>query len=97
MVFLIGYGVALMGVLVALLLCKGAPKRTKYMIWGIVLMLVISPFFSFAVGLTYAAITSNGWAALIMWVMFPIGFVIGLIFFLIGIFQKKKVYGKLVL
>ncbi|MFJ7513125.1 hypothetical protein ACIQW7_27450 [Peribacillus simplex] len=54
-------------------------------------MLAISPFLSFAVGLTYAFIVGNGWAALIMWYLFPIGFIIGLIMLLVGIFKKKEI------
>lgn len=54
-------------------------------------MLAIAPFLSFAIGLTYAVITEDGWAKfLIMWYIFPIIFVIGLIVLLIGIFKKKE-------
>jgi hypothetical protein len=52
---------------------------------------VISPFLSFAIGLTYGFIVENGWAipGTIM-ILFPIGFIIGLIMLLIGIFKKRE-------
>lgn len=53
-------------------------------------MLAIAPFLSFAIGLTYAVIAKNGWAALIMWYNFPIIFVIGLIVLMIGIFKREE-------
>ncbi|MFZ7825725.1 hypothetical protein ACO1DI_22105 [Priestia sp. 40] len=53
-------------------------------------MLAIAPFLSFAIGLTYAVIAKNGWAALIMWYIFPIIFVIGLIVLMIGIFKREE-------
>ncbi len=90
MPFVVGYGIAIIGALIAYQLSKGKTKKRQYIVWGITLMLAISPFLSFAIGLTYAAITENGWAALIMWYIFPVIFVIGLIVLLIGIFKKKE-------
>ncbi|MCY9007362.1 hypothetical protein [Peribacillus frigoritolerans] len=91
MAFAVGYGIAFIGALVAYQLSKGKSKKRKHIVWGIALMLAISPFLSFAVGLTYAFIAGNGWAALIMWYLFPIGFIIGLIMLLVGIFKKKEI------
>ncbi|MBT2618547.1 MULTISPECIES: hypothetical protein [unclassified Bacillus (in: firmicutes)] len=91
MAFAVGYGIAFIGALVAFQLSKGKSKKRKHIVWGIALMLAISPFLSFAVGLTYAFIVGNGWAALIMWYLFPIGFIIGLIMLLVGIFKKKEI------
>ncbi|MGE7907559.1 hypothetical protein ACQKNS_24645 [Peribacillus sp. NPDC094092] len=91
MAFAVGYGIAFIGALVAYQLSKGKSKKRKLIVWGIALMLAISPFLSFAVGLTYAFTVGNGWAALIMWYMFPIGFIIGLIMLLVGIFKKKEI------
>ncbi|WHY99292.1 hypothetical protein [Peribacillus simplex] len=91
MAFAVGYGIAFIGALVAYQLSKGKSKKRKHIVWGIALMLAISSFLSFAVGLTYAFIVGNGWAALIMWYLFPIGFIIGLIMLLVGIFKKKEI------
>lgn len=52
-------------------------------------MIAIAPFLSFSIGLTYAFIVRNGWAGLIMWVLFPIFFILGLIVLLVGVFKEK--------
>jgi len=91
MPFVVGYGVAFIGALVAYYLSKDKSKKRKYIVWGIALMLAISPFLSFAVGLTYGFITKNGWAIPgTIIILFPIGFLIGLIMLLVGIFTKKN-------
>ncbi|QTL52552.1 hypothetical protein [Priestia aryabhattai] len=90
MPFVVGYGIAIIGAMIAYQLSKGKTKKRKDIVWGIALMLTIAPFLSFAIGLTYAVIAENGWAALIMWYIFPVIFVIGLIVLLIGIFKKKE-------
>ncbi|EPE63555.1 hypothetical protein L479_00070 [Exiguobacterium sp. S17] len=41
-------------------------------------------------GLSYAISVENGWAGLIMWLIFPIIFLIGLTLLLVGIFKKEK-------
>lgn len=66
MPFVVGYGIAIIGALIAYQLSRGKTKKRQYIVLEITLMLAISPFLSFALGLTYAAITENGWAALIM-------------------------------
>ena len=91
MPFVVGYGVAFIGALVAYYLSKDKSKKRKYIVWGIALMLAISPFLSFAVGLTFGFIMKNGWAILgTIIILFPIGFLIGLIMLLVGIFTKKN-------
>lgn len=60
MPFIVGYGVAALGVIVAYQLSKGKSKKRKYIVWGITMMLAISPFLSFALGLTYAIIEQSG-------------------------------------
>ncbi|MCM2978695.1 hypothetical protein M3592_24890 [Priestia aryabhattai] len=90
MPFVVGYGIAIIGAMIAYQLSKEKTKKRKYIVWGIALMLAIAPFLSFAIGLTYAVIAKNGWAALIMWYIFPIIFVIGLIVLMIGIFKREE-------
>ncbi|WP_235907301.1 hypothetical protein [Niallia circulans] len=90
MPFLIGYGVPILGVVLGLHYSMEKTKKRKYIVWGIVLMFAISPFLSFAIGLSYAIISESGWAALIMLYIFPIIFLIGLVMLLIGIFKKDK-------
>ncbi|MED3949480.1 hypothetical protein [Priestia aryabhattai] len=90
MPFVVGYGISIIGAIIAYQLSKEKTKKRKYIVWGIALMLAIAPFLSFAIGLTYAVIAKNGWAALIMWYIFPIIFVIGLIVLMIGIFKREE-------
>ncbi|MCM3214117.1 hypothetical protein ABER75_24625 [Niallia taxi] len=88
--FLIGYGVPILGIVLGLHYSMERTKKRKYIVWGIVLMFAISPFLSFAIGLSYAVIAANGWAALIMLYIFPIIFIIGLGMLLVGIFKKEE-------
>lgn len=91
MAFFVGYGIAFVGALVAYQLSKGKTIKRKYIVWGITLMLIISPFLSFAIGLTYGFIIENGWAiAGTIMILFPIGFIIGIIMLLVGIFKKEE-------
>ncbi|SDQ07426.1 hypothetical protein SAMN05216232_0399 [Virgibacillus subterraneus] len=90
MAIFIGYGIAFIGALVAYQLSVGKPKNKKYKVWGIALMVPISPAFAFAIGLTYAVIVESGWAGLIMWYIFPFIFIIGLVMLLVGIFKKEE-------
>ena len=91
MAFAVGYGIAFLGALAAHILSEGKSKKRKYIIWGIALMVAISPFLSFAIGLTYGSIVQNGWAIpATMFLLFPIGFIIGLIMLIVGVFQKTE-------
>ncbi|TYR72893.1 hypothetical protein FZC79_20760 [Rossellomorea vietnamensis] len=91
MPFLIGYGVAIIGALLADNASKGKSKKRKYIVWGIALMTAISPFLSFAIGLTYGSIVQNGWAIpAVILILFPIGFITGLIMLVRGIFMKQE-------
>ncbi len=90
MAIAVGYAVALIGTVIAYQLSEGKPKKTKYKVWGIAIMLPISPALAFSIGLTYAVIVKNGWAALMMWYIFPLIFIIGLIMLLVGIFSKEE-------
>lgn len=89
MPFLLGYGIPIFGVFLAYKLTKGKNIKRQYIVWGIILMLAISPFLSFAIGLTYALIEQNGWAGLIMVYIFPVLFLVGLILLLVGLFKKE--------
>jgi cytochrome bd-type quinol oxidase subunit 2 len=87
---LIAILIALIGAAIAHIFTKGQSRKRKYIIWGIANMVAIGPFLSFAIGITYAIIEGNGWAGMLMWVVYPIIFVIGLIQLIIGIFMKKS-------
>ncbi|PGS56463.1 hypothetical protein [Bacillus sp. AFS041924] len=82
--------IAFFGAVLAHIFTKGQSKKRKYIIWGIANMVAIGPFLSFAIGITYAIIEGNGWAAMLMWVLYPFIFLIGLIQLIIGIFMKNS-------
>ncbi|SFL58972.1 hypothetical protein SAMN04487943_102348 [Gracilibacillus orientalis] len=91
MAFVVGYGIAIFGALVAYILSENKSKKRKYIVWGITLMVAISPFLSFAIGLTFAFVSENGWVIPgTIIILFPIGFIIGLTMLLVGIFKKKR-------
>lgn len=89
MAIAVALGIVVLGVALAIHFTRGTSKKRKYIVWGIALMVAIAPFLSFAIGLLYAIIMRNGWAALIMWYLFPILFLIGVIMLIVGIFIKK--------
>ena len=90
MAIIVGYVIALIGALIAYQLSNDKPKKTKFKVWGIALMVLISPALSFAMGLTYAVMVQNGWARLVMWYISPVIFMIGLSMLLVGIFRKNE-------
>ncbi|WP_246042025.1 hypothetical protein [Robertmurraya kyonggiensis] len=89
MAIFVGYAIAIIGSAMAFQLTKGKSKKRKYIVWGITTMFALAPFFSFAIGLSYAFIVQNGWAGMIMWLLFPIIFIIGLGLLLVGIFKRN--------
>lgn len=90
MVIIIGYVIAFIGAFVAALISINKSKKNKLKIWGIALMVPISPALAFAIGRHYAVIVENGWAALIMFYIFPFIFIIGLVMLLVGMFKKEE-------
>ncbi len=84
----VGYLIALLGVVIESIFSEGKSKRRKNQVWGIALMLPISP--AFAVGLTYAAIVNDPWSTLIIVYIFPILFITGLVMLVVGIFKKEE-------
>ncbi|MFJ7747088.1 hypothetical protein [Peribacillus sp. NPDC097295] len=82
--------ISILGSIVAHHLCKGKSKKRKLIIWGITTMVAIAPFSSFAIGLTYALIVRSGWGIIIMWYLFPIIFITGLVMLILGIFKVKR-------
>ncbi|MGA9289820.1 MAG: hypothetical protein WBV93_15915 [Anaerobacillus sp.] len=87
----VGYVISCLGALVAYQLSSGKSTKRNFKVWGIALMVPISPALSFAMRLTYAVMVQKGWAGLIMWYISPFLFLIGLSMFLVGIFRKKEI------
>ncbi|WP_214774478.1 hypothetical protein [Exiguobacterium sp. s37] len=90
MAIAIGYLIVALGAFVAYWFSTGEARNTKLKIWGIALMIPISPALAFSIGLSYAISVQNGWAALIMWFIFPVIFLSGLALLLVGLFKKDK-------
>lgn len=78
-------------VIIAIMLSRGKTMKKKYIIWGITTMVAIAPLFSWIVSRLYAISEGSGWAGgILMMVMFPILFIVGLVFLLIGFLKKDK-------
>ena len=86
--------IILAGLAAALFYSNEKTKKRKYIIWGITLMVVVAPFLSFLIGLTYAFIVKNGSAGLVMWYIFPLIFIIGLVLLLIGVLKKENSFSS---
>lgn len=81
----------ILGVVAAFLISKNKEKKTKRIIWGFTLMIVVAPLFSWLVSQLYGIYEESGWAAVALSaILFPVIFLLGLINLLIGIFQKMK-------
>lgn len=81
----------ILGVVAALFISKNKLKKTKMIIWGLTLMIVVAPLFSWLVSQLYGIYEESGWAAVALSaILFPVIFLLGLIILLIGVFQKMK-------
>jgi len=90
MAIAIGYLIACIGAFVAYWFSAGESRQTKFKIWGIALMVPISPALAFSLWLSYAFSVQNAWAGLVMWFIFPAVFLLGLTLLLVGMFKKEK-------
>lgn len=90
MAIIAGYAIAFLAAAIAYQLGEGKSGKRKYVIWGITIMLAISPSLSFSISLTLAVIVGSGWAAMMMWYLFPIGFLTGLIMLIAGMMKKEE-------
>lgn len=81
----------ILGVVAALFISKNKQKKTRMMIWGVTLMIVVAPLFSWLVSQLYGIYEESGWAAVALSaILFPVIFLVGLIVLLTGVFQKMK-------
>lgn len=88
-------GVALTVLVVGLMfasgLSQGKSAKRKYIVWGTTTILIIAPFFSWAVSILFAISQEEGFAGVaLMMLLFPFFFLIGLVTLLIGIFKKES-------
>jgi len=84
----LGYIITLLTAAIAYILCIGKSNKSKYKVWGVAIIIPISLPLAYSIGLTYAFIEGNPWATMLMIVVFPALFIIGLISLLVGIFKK---------
>src|SRR5690625_3939144 len=86
----LGYFITLVTIAKAYLLSKEKSNKSKCKVWGIAIIVPISLPLAYSIGITYAYIEGNPWAIMLMVVVFPIIFLIGLIILLVGIFKKDE-------
>ncbi|AVK86147.1 hypothetical protein C3943_22910 [Lysinibacillus sp. B2A1] len=90
MAFVIALLIVLAGLIAVFQISEGGSEKGKYVVWGIITMIVFAPFLSFLIGVTYGMLARNGWAASIMMLLSLIIFVIGLIILLFGIYKNDE-------
>jgi len=90
MAFVIALLIVLVALIAAFQLTEGKSEKGKYIIWGIITMLVFAPFLSFVIGVVYGTMVSNGWIASIMLFLSPLIFVIGVIILILGLYKKDE-------
>ncbi|MHA6252945.1 hypothetical protein [Oceanobacillus sp. CAU 1775] len=84
-----GYVVAAIGAALAHYYSKDKSKKRKYKLWGLALIVFSAPL-SISMGYTLVFLAQNGWAVGIVFYLFPIGFITGLVMLLVGIFRKEE-------
>ncbi|BAC13201.1 hypothetical protein [Oceanobacillus iheyensis HTE831] len=84
----LGYIITLISLPIAYLLGMGRSKKSKYRIWGIAIMLLFSLPLAYSIGITYSLIVGSPWATMLLFYVFPVIFIVGLILLLVGVFKK---------
>lgn len=87
----LGYLITLISIPLASLFGMGRSKKSKYRIWGIAIMLLISLPLAYSIGITYSLIVGTPWATMLLLYVFPVIFIVGLILLLVGVFKKDEV------
>ncbi|MCH4827675.1 hypothetical protein [Planococcus halocryophilus] len=83
--------VLIVGLMSAFFISKNQDKKIMKIIWGVTLMIVVAPLFSWLVSQLYGIYEKSGWAAVALSaILFPVIFLFGLIVLLTGVFQKLK-------
>src|SRR5690625_2425168 len=87
----LGYLITLVSAPIAYLLSMGKSKKSKYRIWGIIIILPISLPLAYSVGITYSFIVGTPWATIVLLPVFSVLFIAGIILLLVGIFKNNAV------
>lgn len=78
---------------VVFMISLGMSKKTKLIIWGITIMVIISPLLAWVVSIFYGIKVGDGFAAAgLMVILFPFLFLIGLVTLLVGVFKKNNTH-----
>ncbi|MDQ0232542.1 hypothetical protein [Metabacillus malikii] len=82
--------------IVSILICatffsKGKPRKSKFIVWGLTIMLGLAPLLSWIISISYTMVDDNPWTGiLLLLILFPTIFLIGFILLLIGIFLRQN-------
>ncbi|WP_232225540.1 hypothetical protein [Oceanobacillus manasiensis] len=87
----LGYLITLICLPIAYIFSMGRSKKSKFRIWGIFIMVPISLPLAYSLGITYSLIVRNPWATMLMFYIFPLIFITGLILLGVGVFKKNEV------
>ncbi len=87
----LGYFITLISLSLAFFLSMGRSKKSKFRIWGIFIMVPISLPLAYSIGITYSLIVRNPWATMLMFYIFPLIFIAGLILLCVGVCKKNEV------
>jgi hypothetical protein len=83
--------VLVLGLMFASGLSQGKSAKRKYIVWGTTIILIIAPFFSWAVSISFAISQEEDFAGVaLMMLLFPFFFLVGLVTLLIGVFKKES-------
>lgn len=83
--------VLVLGLMLASGLSQGKSAKRKYIVWGTTTIVIIAPFFSWAVSILFAISQEEGFAGVaLMMLLFPFFFLVGLVTLLIGVFKKES-------
>ena len=82
------------GLAAAYIWSRHKSQKKKQIVWGITLIVVVAPFFSWLIGglyATFGSVETTGWAEIIYpMLIFPVICLIGIWFLIKGIFNKEK-------
>lgn len=86
----------LASVWLGLKLTKGRPTKQKWLVWGLLLLIVVGPSFSWLSGIGWGIIFEDGFAGMGMMIFTYAGFfVAGLVALVVGLLKKDEKIARL--
>ena len=87
---LIACFVVLVGVSLGVIVSRKKSMKRKLMLWGLITMLIFTPFLGWIISILVGIAEGDGFAAVgMMMILFPAFFIIGLLLLLVGVFRKE--------